>query len=75
MRWRVPAPGAGESTPAVAAAAVYHGTYSGLSALDAATGEERWRVETGGEAFSSLVVAEGTVYIGGNDGFLYAIRT
>ncbi|RPE41380.1 putative pyrroloquinoline-quinone binding quinoprotein [Streptomyces sp. Ag109_O5-1] len=74
VRWRVPAPGAGHLTPAVAHGVVYQTTYRSLLALDAATGEERWRLETGGEVHSTPVVADGTVYVGSADDFLYAIH-
>ncbi|MFF5146151.1 PQQ-binding-like beta-propeller repeat protein [Streptomyces sp. NPDC013157] len=43
--------------------------------MDAATGEERRRLETGGEVCSTPVVADGTVYVGSEDDFLYAVHT
>ncbi len=46
-----------------------------LWAVDAATGEERWKQETGAARQSSPAVADGTVYVGSLDDFLYAIHT
>lgn len=45
-------------------------------ALDAATGEQRWRFEIGdiGDwVGSSPAVVDGVVYVGGGDGYVYAI--
>ena len=42
-------------------------------ALDSRTGELRWTFLTGGEVYSSPAVAYGVVYVGSNDGKLYAI--
>jgi outer membrane protein assembly factor BamB len=42
-------------------------------ALDSRTGELRWTYQTGGEVYSSPAVAYGVVYVGSNDGKLYAI--
>lgn len=42
-------------------------------ALDSRTGELRWTYLTGGEVYSSPAVAYGIVYVGSNDGKLYAI--
>jgi outer membrane protein assembly factor BamB len=54
----------------------------GLAAFDAATGEPRWRVSTGkGDpslqmtSYSMPVVAEGLVYVGGDDGAVQAVDT
>jgi outer membrane protein assembly factor BamB len=41
--------------------------------LDAATGEERWRYETGDSVTSSPAVAEGVVFIGSFDGYVYGL--
>ena len=56
---------------------VYFGTYyddNDVYALDAATGEVRWRYTTGYGVYSSPTVVEGVVYIGSNDGYLYALH-
>ena len=42
-------------------------------ALDAATGNERWRFETGREVNSSPTVADGTVFVGSFDNRVYAL--
>jgi outer membrane protein assembly factor BamB/tRNA A-37 threonylcarbamoyl transferase component Bud32 len=44
-----------------------------LYAVDAATGEEEWAFETGGEVDSSPTVVDGTVYVGSDDENLYAV--
>ena len=41
--------------------------------MDAATGEQEWAFETGGELSSSPTVAEGTVFVGSDDDYLYAV--
>ncbi|MFG2375269.1 PQQ-binding-like beta-propeller repeat protein [Streptomyces sp. NPDC048504] len=38
-------------------------------------GRERWRLQTGGEVYSTPVVADGTVYVGSLDNFPYAMHT
>lgn len=50
-----------------------------LLALDEKTGAEKWRVTTKpvrdiGGVFSSPLVADGLVYFGGLDGFVYAVK-
>jgi ABC-type branched-subunit amino acid transport system substrate-binding protein len=42
-------------------------------ALDAATGKERWRFQTGDSVFSSPAVVDGVLYIGSNDSYVYAL--
>ena len=64
-----------QHTLTAADGSVYVGNNKGLVAMDAATGEERWRLQTGREVYSTPVVADGTVYVGGLDNFLYAIHT
>ncbi|MCH8349839.1 MAG: PQQ-binding-like beta-propeller repeat protein, partial [Chloroflexi bacterium] len=41
---------------------------------DAATGQEKWRFETGDRVSSSPAVVDGVVYFGSDDGHLYAVR-
>ncbi len=44
-------------------------------ALDAKSGDERWRFSTGGGISSSPAVTAGSVFFSSRDGFLYAIDT
>ena len=62
------------SSPVIADSMVIVGSGDGnVYAFDAASGDERWRVRTGGRVRSSPAVADGVVYVGSADGFLYAI--
>ena len=64
------------SDPSIATASgiVYFGCNDkNLYALDAATGEEKWKFETGGEIFSSPWIEDGAVYIASYDGKVYAL--
>ena len=65
------------SSPAIAGGLVLTGTSDGLSfqATDLKTGKERWRFELSSRVFSSGSVADGVVYFGCHDGFLYALDT
>ena len=52
----------------------YFGTTRGdLLALDRMTGEERWSFKTRGMIWATPIVADGVVYIGSDDGTLYAL--
>ncbi len=44
-----------------------------LYALDASSGELRWRYQAGSDVRSSPAVAGGVVYVGSHDDYLYAI--
>lgn len=58
----------------VAGGLVYLGTYAGtMHAWDAATGDERWKVETGGPIGHSAAYADGVLYFGSMDGKLRAV--
>ena len=57
---------AAPSTSAAADGKVY--------ALDAATGRVRWAYTTGSHVDSSPAVAGGTVYVGSDDGTVYALK-
>jgi outer membrane protein assembly factor BamB len=46
---------------------------SQLYAVDAKTGQEKWRFKTGDKIRSSPAVADGVVYVGSNDSHLYAV--
>jgi outer membrane protein assembly factor BamB len=60
--------------PALANGLVYVGsTDFSVYALDARTGQQRWRYPTGGEVWSAPAVAAGTVYVGSSDNNLYAL--
>jgi outer membrane protein assembly factor BamB len=41
---------------------------------DTADGSERWQFETGDDVRSSPAVVDGTLYVGSDDGNLYALR-
>ncbi len=59
----------GDSGPGV----VYFGCSDGrLYAVDAQTGVERWRFTTGDQILSSPFVSNGSVFVGSDDGGLYA---
>ena len=63
------------SSPAIADGVVYVGSEDGrLYALDARTGQEKWRFKTDGAIVSSPAVAGGVVYFASTDGYLYAVR-
>jgi outer membrane protein assembly factor BamB len=44
-----------------------------VCALDAATGRLRWRYTTGSNVDSSPAAAGGTIYVGSDDGTVYAL--
>jgi outer membrane protein assembly factor BamB len=77
--WRVPLKAPVLSSPTVANGLVYFGTSFGdaaVIALNIADGSQRWRVVDGdgtGAVDSSPVVAAGTVYIGSDQGVVYAL--
>ncbi|NLE07814.1 MAG: PQQ-binding-like beta-propeller repeat protein, partial [Dehalococcoidales bacterium] len=45
-----------------------------LYAVDASTGELRWKYQTGSRVTSSPAVVDGVVYVGSEDGKIYAIE-
>jgi outer membrane protein assembly factor BamB len=62
------------SSPAVEAGMVYFGSGDGnLYALDAETGQMKWKFATQDVVHSSPAVADGTVYFGSWDSYLYAL--
>lgn len=87
VRWTAKTEGRVRSSPAVAGGSVFVGSYDGrIYAFDLATGAQRWRYDTEGATLrsgsfgydrrsiqSSPTVANGVVYVGARDGFLYAI--
>ncbi|MHB8792140.1 MAG: outer membrane protein assembly factor BamB family protein [Thermoleophilia bacterium] len=63
-----------DSSPAVANGLVYFGSHDqNFYALDAESGQERWKFSTGNIILSSPAVSEGTVYFGSMDRFFYAL--
>lgn len=61
-------------TPAVADGQVFFQDETGFFySVDELSGEERWRFETGGGR-SSPVAYDGSVYVGGSDGKVWALR-
>jgi outer membrane protein assembly factor BamB len=64
------------SWPAVADGVVYAGSLDGaLYAIDAASGAQRWRMETGEiGSVAAPVVADGIVSAGAQDGLLFAVE-
>jgi len=62
------------SSPVVAAGVVYFGSGDGnVYALDAATGELKWKFQTGDVVHASPAYANGVVYVGSWDSHFYAI--
>ena len=86
-RWRFATGGRVRASPAVANGRVYTGSADGtLYALGAKSGRELWRFDTEGHTLesgkfgfdrrtveASPSVADGRVFIGSRDGFLYAV--
>jgi len=62
------------SSPVVASGAVYFGSGDGnVYALDAATGDLRWKFTTGDVVHASPAIDSGTLYVGSWDSYFYAI--
>jgi len=54
---------------------VYVGDEAGtVHALSVNTGAQAWTVETDGAIYSELAIQDGVLYVGSNDGYLYAIH-
>ena len=63
------------SSPVVAQGAVYFGSGDGnLYALDAATGELRWKFQTGDVVHASPAYADGVLFFGSWDSYFYAVE-
>jgi outer membrane protein assembly factor BamB len=72
--WRVKIGGGVQGKLAVANGTVYVPSMgNALVALDAKTGQEKWRFPTKDVVFSAPLVADGTVYFGSADHFIYAV--
>lgn len=62
------------SSPVVTGGAVYFGSGDGnLYALDAASGDVRWKFQTGDVVHSSPAYAGGTLFFGSWDSYFYAV--
>ena len=62
------------SSPVVAQGAVYFGSGDGhVYAIDAATGEQRWKFKTGDVVHSSPAFADGVLFFGSWDSYFYAV--
>jgi len=62
------------SSPAIYRDTLYIGSWDNhVYALDATTGSEKWKFETGGNVHSSPAVCGNTVYTGSCDGYVYAL--
>jgi outer membrane protein assembly factor BamB len=59
----------------VANGVIYVGFGDNLYALDAKTRQERWQFTTGGHIESAPTVANGVMYVGSDDDYLYALDT
>lgn len=79
LRWEEPffANGQIRSVPAVANGSVFVGTVDGTNgfvhAIDADTGEQRWRFLVGGPVIGTPVVTDEMVYIASRDQHVYAV--
>ncbi len=87
VRWRFQTEGRVRSSPAIAAGRIYVGSMDGrLYSLELQTGRRIWQFDTEGHALrsgdfgfdrrtiqSSPAVADGRVFVGSRDGFLYAV--
>ena len=62
------------TVPGVGYAAYCRDTESNLYALDADNGRQLWGFKTGGGIFSTSVAADGMLYVGAQDGILYALQ-
>jgi outer membrane protein assembly factor BamB len=67
--------GSVSSSPAISKGIVYFGSYDGyLYALDANSGQEKWKFQTGGIISSDPAVTDNVIYIVSDDGSLYAVN-
>ena len=64
--WSFPVPGQLDEPPVIAGDVVYLSERSGgLTALDAATGAVRWRIDSGDDFLTAPAVRDGVVWVGG----------
>ena len=73
MRWRF-AVGFPVSPPLAVGGTVYAGAANGIVyAVDAATGQKRWELKTGGPVVGAPALINGTLYVGSWSGGVYAL--
>ncbi len=64
-----------KSSPTVTADAIYLGDEDGIfHAVDRATGQNRWKFQTGGEIYSSAAVLDSRILFGSYDNSLYCLN-
>jgi outer membrane protein assembly factor BamB len=71
-KWRFPI-GPVPSSPSVVGDSVYVSGYGVVKAIDTASGKQRWSLDLPTVTRTTPAVVEGSVYVGGDDGILYAI--
>ena len=75
-QWRVKTQGAIFGSPSIAGDVVLFADIEGnLTALDRADGHQLWRLPLADRSFSTPLPANNMVYLGGDDGLLYAFST
>ena len=68
-------PGIIPSAPVTAGGLVFLGSRNGtVQALDASSGDVRWRAFTGGAVYFPPAIWEGRAYVGSADGYVYAFE-
>ncbi len=73
--WVKPTPAQIRSSIGLAGGVIYFGCDDGfVYALDAKSGEERWKFKTDGPVASSPWLEDGALYVGSEDGFIYALE-
>ena len=64
-----------DGPPAISGGVVYFSSNDGcLHGLDAQSGQEKWKFETGVPEESPLAISGGVVYVGSKDGCVYAVK-
>jgi outer membrane protein assembly factor BamB len=75
--WKVDLGKAIRSAPSISVkdGILYFGAADGkLHAFDAKTGQKKWDFQTGDKILSSPCPADGVIYVGSDDGYLYALE-
>jgi outer membrane protein assembly factor BamB len=73
--WRLRLSGIATSSPAIAGDNLYVGSGNNLLAVNLTSQEKRWVFQTQGRVKSSPALTDTVVYVGSDDGRLYAIDT